>query len=136
MKESPPPENAPSASPTPAPRRRSPLGVIFLTLFLDLAGFSIIFPLSPSLLEHYLTQERGEGLIGAMNRVLEAVRPMAERSSGQSLSEPERTVFNAALFGGVLGSIYSLLQFLFAPLWGSLSDRTGRKPILLLSNCG
>jgi len=102
------------------------MGVIFLTLFLDLAGFSIIFPLSPKLLEHYLAQEGREGLLGAMTGLLESVRPMAETSS----------VFNAALFGGVLGSIYSLLQFLFAPFWGSISDRTGRKPILLLSNSG
>lgn len=29
--------------------------------------------------------------------------------------------------------IYSLAQFLFAPLWGSLSDRWGRRPIMLLS---
>ena len=33
----------------------------------------------------------------------------------------------------LLFSCYSLMQFLFAPLWGSLSDRMGRRPILLLS---
>jgi len=37
------------------------------------------------------------------------------------------------LFGGLLGSVYSLLQFLFAPVWGALSDRYGRRPILLLT---
>jgi multidrug resistance protein len=36
----------------------------------------------------------------------------------------------------LLGGIYSLMQFLFAPLWGSLSDRVGRRPILLLSLAG
>jgi MFS family permease len=30
-----------------------------------------------------------------------------------------------------LGAIYSLTQFLFAPLWGGLSDRIGRRPVLL-----
>ncbi|MEM9274338.1 MAG: MFS transporter [Cyanobacteria bacterium P01_F01_bin.143] len=33
----------------------------------------------------------------------------------------------------LLFSCYSLMQFMFAPLWGSLSDRVGRRPILLLS---
>jgi MFS family permease len=40
------------------------------------------------------------------------------------------------LFGGVLGSAYSLLQFLFAPVWGGLSDRVGRKPVLFVTLCG
>ncbi len=30
-------------------------------------------------------------------------------------------------------AIYSIMQFLFSPFWGSLSDRHGRRPILLLS---
>lgn len=33
----------------------------------------------------------------------------------------------------LLVAIYSLMQFLFAPLWGSLSDRHGRRSILLLT---
>ena len=36
------------------------MGVIFLTLFIDLVGFSIIFPLFPAMLDHYLPRE-GEG---------------------------------------------------------------------------
>lgn len=31
------------------------------------------------------------------------------------------------------GSVYSLMQFLFVPVWGRLSDRLGRRPILLAS---
>jgi MFS family permease len=37
---------------------------------------------------------------------------------------------------GLLGTSYSLMQFLFAPLWGRLSDQVGRRPILLLSITG
>ncbi|MEL6342871.1 MAG: MFS transporter [Myxococcota bacterium] len=33
----------------------------------------------------------------------------------------------------LLMAIYSLAQFLFAPIWGSLSDRYGRRPILIAS---
>jgi MFS family permease len=36
----------------------------------------------------------------------------------------------------VLGSIYSVMQFFFSPVWGRLSDRMGRRPILLLSLLG
>ncbi len=37
---------------------------------------------------------------------------------------------------GLLLSVYSLMQFLFAPFWGRLSDRHGRRPILLFCLLG
>lgn len=37
---------------------------------------------------------------------------------------------------GALMSIYGILQFICAPIWGSLSDRAGRKPILLIGILG
>jgi len=37
---------------------------------------------------------------------------------------------------GLLYSIYSVAQLLFSPIWGSLSDRLGRRPIMLLSTGG
>ena len=37
---------------------------------------------------------------------------------------------------GLLMSSYSLAQFVFAPVWGRLSDRVGRRPILLLGLLG
>jgi MFS family permease len=37
---------------------------------------------------------------------------------------------------GLLGGVYSFMQFLMAPVWGSLSDRFGRRPILLSSLFG
>lgn len=40
------------------------------------------------------------------------------------------------LFGGLLGSLYSLLQFLASPVWGSLSDRFGRRRILTITTLG
>jgi DHA1 family tetracycline resistance protein-like MFS transporter len=40
---------------------------------------------------------------------------------------------NAALWGGLLATVYAVMQFLCAPLLGAASDRYGRRPVLLLS---
>ncbi len=41
--------------------------------------------------------------------------------------------FNASGFAlGLMMSLYSFMQFLFAPMWGRLADRIGRKPVLLI----
>lgn len=37
---------------------------------------------------------------------------------------------------GMVVAVYSLMQFFFAPLWGRLSDRIGRRPVLLVSLSG
>jgi DHA1 family tetracycline resistance protein-like MFS transporter len=37
---------------------------------------------------------------------------------------------------GLLMASFSAMQFLFAPMWGALSDRIGRRPILILGLCG
>lgn len=35
-----------------------------------------------------------------------------------------------------LVAVYSLMQLIFAPVWGSVSDRVGRKPVLMLGITG
>ena len=37
---------------------------------------------------------------------------------------------------GLLMATFSIMQFIFAPIWGSLSDRYGRKPIILVGILG
>jgi MFS family permease len=39
------------------------------------------------------------------------------------------------IIGGLL-SVFSLMQFIFAPIWGRISDRVGRRPILLIGLAG
>ncbi len=43
------------------------------------------------------------------------------------------TLADAALWGGVLSTVFAVMQFLFGPLLGNLSDRFGRRPVLLVS---
>ncbi|MGK7755692.1 MULTISPECIES: TCR/Tet family MFS transporter [unclassified Roseovarius] len=43
------------------------------------------------------------------------------------------TLASASLWGGVLTSLFAVMQFLFGPMIGNLSDRFGRRPILLSS---
>ena len=46
---------------------------------------------------------------------------------------PDSTTADASVWAGALASIFALMQFLFGPLLGTLSDRVGRKPVILIS---
>lgn len=43
------------------------------------------------------------------------------------------TLASAALWGGVLTTAFAFMQFVFGPIMGNLSDRFGRRPVLLIS---
>lgn len=118
--------SSPTPSVSPPSARPLSLGVIFLTLYLDLVGFSIIFPLFPDILRHYLEVD---GQSGALRFLLDGAARVSA-ALGQDKN------FEVVLFGGVLGSFYALLQFICAPLWGSLSDRIGRRPVLVWTVAG
>lgn len=52
------------------------------------------------------------------------------------LAEEARGSFGTTEFvAALLAAVYSLMQFLFVPVWGRLSDRIGRKPVLMWSVC-
>jgi MFS family permease len=107
------------------------LKIIFLTLFLDLVGFSIIFPLFPDLLDYYIPEGGTANSSSLLTKIIAPLYQIAELSS-----HPDPKFITTILFGGILGSFYSLLQFIFAPIWGSLSDTHGRKKILLITIAG
>ncbi len=111
-----------TATQTPTGPRKGVLGLVFLTVFLDMVGFSVIFPLFPQMLDWYVAEEGPESFVGRLAAWLE------------TLVEDRFAVI--VLFGGLLGSLYSGLQFIFAPIWGGLSDRRGRRSILLFTLTG
>ena len=91
--------------PDPEPPPRGALLVVFLTVFIDLLGFGIVLPVLPRQAEPYLDA------LGM---------PPLEGGAGGAVI-------------GVLFAVFSLMQFIFSPIWGRLSDRVGRRPILLIS---
>ena len=103
--------NAENAELPPDSDSRAPrfaLLIVFLTVFIDLLGFGIVLPVLPRQAEPYLNA------IGM---------PPLEGGAGGAVI-------------GILFSVFSLMQFVFSPIWGRLSDRFGRRPILLLSLSG
>ena len=111
-------------------RKRSTFGVVFLIIFLDMVGFSVIFPLFPDMLNHYLDlEEEIEKGGGFLKDFVSLINGMGfDQEGGNNFLR-----FETVVFGGVLGSLYAILQFFFAPVWGRLSDKFGRRPILLLT---
>ncbi|XP_043209353.1 major facilitator superfamily domain-containing protein 10-like [Amphibalanus amphitrite] len=104
---------------------RRHIWVVFVSLLLDLLSFTMILPLLPSLLDYYESHDTS----GAYPLVVSRVREF-----GAAIGAPDR--FTPVLLGGLLGSLFSLLQFLTAPVSGRLSDVYGRRPVLLLSLVG
>jgi MFS family permease len=103
-----PPLAIPSELAAPPQSNRSALLIVFLVVFIDLLGFGIVLPLLPRYADTFLA-------------VL--------------LPGGKDDKFGGVILG-LLMSSFSAMQFIFAPLWGRVSDRIGRRPILLLGLLG
>ncbi len=109
------------------PEAKKVLKIVFLTLFLDLVGFSIIFPMFPAMAKYYLAVDSENFFLKAIFGTITSITTMGGVTNDAA---------NIVLFGGILGAIYSFLQFVGAPIWGTISDRIGRKPVLMISVFG
>jgi multidrug resistance protein len=79
--------------------RKTTLGLIFLTIFVNMVGFGIVIPLLPTY-----------------------------GKDAPFLLSPTKL--------GWLVGIFSLVQFVAQPIFGKISDRIGRRPVLLISIIG
>ncbi|XP_029019925.1 major facilitator superfamily domain-containing protein 10 [Betta splendens] len=102
------------------------INTVFVILLLDLLGFTLILPLLPSILDHYA--QTGDVVYQSLQGVVDWFRA--------AVGIPMEKKYNSVLFGGLIGSLFSLLQFLSSPVTGALSDRRGRRPLLLLTTLG
>ena len=102
------------------------LFIIFSALLIDILAFTTILPLLPRILDHYKTNDKDSLCVYFIAYINSYKRFIG--------AEDER--FDIVLFGGLVGSLYSILQAFVAPIIGKLSDTYGRKPILLSSMVG
>nr|XP_027795872.2 major facilitator superfamily domain-containing protein 10 isoform X2 [Marmota flaviventris] len=115
----------PPIRPRPAPERRVVV-VLFLGLLLDLLAFTLLLPLLPGLLESH--GRAHDPLYGSWQRGVDWF--------AAAIGVPAEQRYHSVLFGGLIGSAFSFLQFLSAPLTGAASDSLGRRPVMLLSLAG
>lgn len=64
------------------------------------------------------------------------VLPVMPRQAEPYLSAMGLSPLASGAVIGLLFSVFSLMQFLFSPVWGRISDRIGRRPVLLVSLLG
>ncbi|XP_010210833.1 PREDICTED: major facilitator superfamily domain-containing protein 10-like, partial [Tinamus guttatus] len=100
--------------------------IVFLALLIDLLGFALILPLFPSILDYYNKTE--DGFYLSLQRGVDWFAVM--------VGMPPERKYNSVLFGGLIGSIFSILQFFSSPLTGAVSDCLGRRPVILVTVMG
>jgi len=86
--------------------RRAAFGFIFASVLMNAVSFGLIFPILPNLIRSFF---------GAVSAASTA---------------------SAAEWQGVFGVTWGAMQFVASPMLGMLSDRFGRRPVLLISICG
>jgi DHA1 family tetracycline resistance protein-like MFS transporter len=98
-----------STADQPGGPQRAAAIFIFFTVALDMLALGMIAPVLPRLIESLI--------------------------QSPALISGDRTA-QASQILGIFGTLFAAMQFVFSPVIGSLSDRWGRRPVVLLSNFG
>ena len=122
---------------SPGKVRKAAIAFILVTLFIDILGIGIIVPVLPELVKQLVDVDPGlvaetvQGDVAAVGGTVGS----AEQLVTEPLDSKENFV-RAGRYVGVIAATYALMQFLFAPIMGALSDRFGRRPVILVSLFG
>jgi MFS family permease len=99
--------------------------IVFLVVVVDLLGFGIVLPILPVTGDDYVTS------LSPTKRVV------GQLGGGAAVSGlPASLTWWSGLVIGLLMAVFYLMQFFFAPVWGKISDRIGRRPVLLIGLVG
>lgn len=141
--------------------RRAAIAFIFVTVVLDVLSLGVTIPVAPKLIEgmvlnRYLTSgdsatqgvpvETASDMIEAVRkspdvesaqRVLQAGFELSAAQRARIIDVPlDRITATASFYYGLFGFVWALMQFIFSPIMGALSDRFGRRRVLLISSLG
>ncbi|XP_072904035.1 major facilitator superfamily domain-containing protein 10 [Hemitrygon akajei] len=103
------------------------INIVFLMLLIDLLGFTLILPLLPSILDYYGKTDQ-DGTYQSLQRSVDWFADV--------IGVPSVRKYNTVLFGGLIGSIFSVLQFLVSPVTGAASDYFGRRILMMVTMAG
>ncbi|RSH94698.1 hypothetical protein EHS25_004503 [Saitozyma podzolica] len=128
-----------SRSPAAPDPGRKVVMTVFIALVLDLLGELLAASFPPSLLDDQLTHSSihhapptlpPSDSVGFRQSLLSISGSSVELGHGQGQGQQGKN-WDVVLLGGAMGSLFSFCQCIVSPWLGSLSDRHGRKKVLL-----
>ncbi|RCH88914.1 hypothetical protein CU097_006554 [Rhizopus azygosporus] len=112
-----------------ATKSKAIVHTVFLSLLVDLFAFTLILPLFPRLLNYYRVNGKEEIVLNYASQLLDRFKQLTSNHTGSDK-------WDTVLLGGLIGSLFSFLQFIVSPIIGRASDRIGRRRVLLYTMAG
>lgn len=93
----------------------------------------MILPLFPEMINFYRARDLDSAGFSSLGFVLQQLNSLKTQVSKFAVVSPR---FDTILLGGLVGSLFSFLQFVASPIIGRISDSRGRRYTLLLTMVG